>query len=64
MRVIATDILDKDGNLERIEYYDELGSFQFQSLWDPDEAQTADNRKKFREWSNRMAKRMDYEVIE
>lgn len=64
MRVIATDVLDKDGNLGGIEYYDELGGFQFQAVWDPDDEQTAENRKKFREWANLMAKRMDYEVIE
>lgn len=64
MRVIPTDILDNDGNLERIEYYDELGGFQFQAMWDPTEDQTSENRKSFREWANDMAKRMDYEVVE
>jgi hypothetical protein len=62
MRVIATDVLDKDGNLEKIEYYDELGGFQFQAMWDPVDEQNADNRREFREWANNMAKRMDYEV--
>lgn len=62
MRVIPTDVLDKDGNLEKIEYYDELGGFQFQAMWDPVDEQNADNRREFREWANNMAKRMDYEV--
>lgn len=64
MKVIPTDVLDKDGNLSQIEYYDEAGEFQFQAVWDPTDEQTADNRKKFREWANLMAKRMDFEVIE
>jgi len=64
MRVIPTDILDNDGNLEKIEFYDELGGFQFQAVWDPSEEQTADNRREFRKWANGMAKRMDYEVVE
>jgi hypothetical protein len=64
MRVIPTDILDNDGNLEKIEYYDELGGFQFQAIWDPTDEQTAKNRKLFREWANGMAKNMGYEVIE
>lgn len=64
MKVIATDIFDKDGNLSQIEYHDETGEFQFQAVWDPDDEQTADNRKRFREWANRMARRMDFEVIE
>jgi len=63
MRVIPTDVLDKDGNLEKIEFYDELGGFQFQAMWDPVDEQTADNRQEFREWAEGMAKRMDYEVV-
>jgi hypothetical protein len=63
MRVIPTDVLDKDGNLEKIEFYDELGGFQFQAMWDPVDEQNADNRREFREWANGMAKRMDYEVV-
>ena len=63
MRVIPTEILDKDGNLEKIEFYDELGGFQFQAMWDPVDEQNADNRREFREWANGMAKRMDYEVV-
>jgi hypothetical protein len=62
MRVIPTDVLDNDGNLEKIEFYDELGGFQFQAMWDPADEQTADNRREFREWAETMAKRMDYEV--
>lgn len=63
MRVIPTDVLDNDGNLEKIEFYDELGGFQFQAMWDPVDEQNADNRREFREWANNMAKRMDYEVL-
>lgn len=63
MRVIPTDVLDKDGNLEKIEFYDELGGFQFQAMWDPIDEQSADNRREFREWANGMAKRMGYEVV-
>ena len=63
MRVIPTDVLDKEGNLEKIEFYDELGGFQFQAMWDPADEQSADNRREFREWSINMAKRMDYEVV-
>jgi hypothetical protein len=44
------DIYDKDGNMTRIEAYDEKGDFIMQALWDPTDEQTADNRVKFREW--------------
>ena len=64
MRVIPTDILDNDGNLEKIEFYDELGGFQFQAMWDPSEDQTAENRRSFREWASGMANNMGYEVVE
>ena len=63
MRVTPADVLDKDGNLEKIEFYDELGGFQFQAMWDPADEQSADNRREFREWAETMAKRMDYEVV-
>jgi hypothetical protein len=62
MRVIPTDVFDDAGNLEKVEFYDELGGFQFQAMWDPSDEQTADNRREFREWAETMAKRMDYEV--
>jgi len=63
MRVISTDILDKDGNLERLEFYDELGGFQFQAMWDPTAKKTADNRREFREWAKGMADNMGHEVV-
>lgn len=62
MKVIPTEILDKDGNLERIEYEDETGKFHLQSIWDPKDEQTHENRKAFREWSDLMAKRLNYDV--
>jgi len=63
MRVIPTDVFDDAGNLEKVEFYDELGGFQFQAMWDPSDEQSADNRREFREWAEGMAKRMDYEVV-
>ena len=58
-----TEILDKDGNLTAIEFFNELGSFEFQSLWDPTDEQTSENRDKFRNWSYRMAEQQNYEVL-
>jgi len=63
MHVIPTEILDKDGNLTAIEFFNELGSFEFQSLWDPTDEQTSENRDKFRKWSYRMAEQQNYEVL-
>jgi hypothetical protein len=63
MRVIPTEILDKDGNLTNIEYHNELGTFEFQAQWDPSEAQTYENREKFRKWADTMAKRLEFDVI-
>ena len=64
MRVIPTDVFDDAGNLEKVEFYDELGGFQFQAMWDPADEQSADNRREFREWAGGMAKNMGYEVVE
>ena len=62
MKVIPSDVYDKDGNLLRIEFYNELGSFEIQSLWDPADEQTSENRDEFRKWSYVMVKRQNYEV--
>lgn len=62
MKVIPSDVYDKDGNLLRIEFYNELGSFEIQSLWDPTDEQTSENRDEFRKWSYVMVKRQNYEV--
>jgi hypothetical protein len=63
VRVIPTDILDKDGNLLRIEFFNEMGSFEIQSLWDPTDEQTSENREAFRKWSYNMIENQKYEVI-
>ena len=64
MKVIPTEILDKDGNVVSIEFFNELGSFEFQALWDPTDEQTSENRDKFRKWSYRMAEQQKYEVVQ
>jgi hypothetical protein len=63
MKVIPTEVLDKDGNLTAIEFYNELGGFEIQSLWDPTDKQTSENRDAFRKWSYRMVEQQDFEVI-
>jgi len=64
MIIIPTDILDKDGNLEKIEFYNELGGFEIQAVWDPEDEQTSENRTKFREWAYRfLENNKGYEVI-
>ncbi len=59
---IPQDILDDEGNLTGIEFYDELGSFIIFAEWDLNDEQTTDNRKAFRKWAYTMLKRLDYEV--
>jgi hypothetical protein len=62
MKVVPTDVLDKDGNLLRIEFHDFAGNFQFQAHWDKRDEQTSENRDAFRKWANKMATQLDYEV--
>ena len=59
---IPQDVLDKDGNMTGIEFYDELGSFIVFAEWDEHDAQTQENRDAFRKWAYSMIKRLDYEV--
>jgi len=62
MPVVPVDVYDKDGNLIKIEFYNELGGFEFEALWDPNDEQTSEKRKEFREWCVRMAKNMKFEI--
>lgn len=50
MKYDMIDIYDKDGNLVRIEAYDQTGEFVMQALWDPTDEQTHENRVKLRQW--------------
>lgn len=50
MKYHTIDIYDKEGNMVRIEAYDQTGEFIMQALWDPRDEQTHDNRVKFRQW--------------
>ena len=62
-KVIPTDVYDKDGHLIRIDFYNLSGEFEIQSNWDDNDEQTSENREQFREWSYRMVKRLNFEVL-
>lgn len=57
MKYHTIDIYDKDGNMTRIEAYNEKGDFIMQALWDPTDEQTSENRVKLREWFNKHLER-------
>jgi hypothetical protein len=63
MKVVLTDIYDKDGNLVKIDVHDLEGQFIIQIVWDENDEQTSENRKAFREWANRQLKQRDYEPV-
>ena len=63
MKVVLTDIFDKDGNLIKIDVHDLEGKFVIQIVWDENDEQTSENRKAFREWANRQLKQRDYEPV-
>lgn len=60
--VIPTDVYDKDGNLTRIEFYNEAGEFEIQAEWDPRDEQTSENREAFRKWAYRIMAQKDFHV--
>ena len=61
---IATpqDILDGEGNLTGIEFYDLAGSFIIFAEWDEHDEQTQENRDAFRKWAYSILKNKGYEV--
>jgi hypothetical protein len=61
MKVVLTDVYDKDGNLVKIDVHDMDGQFVIQIVWDENDEQTSENRKAFREWANRQLKQRDYD---
>ena len=62
MKVVLTDIFDKDGNLVKIDVHDTEGQFVIQIVWDEDDEQTSENRKEFRTWANRQLRQRGYEI--
>jgi hypothetical protein len=62
MRVIPTDIYDKEGNMLRIEFHDTDGEFVVQSVWDDKDPQDSEHRDFFRKWSYKMVSQLGYEV--
>jgi hypothetical protein len=60
--VIPTEIMDKDGNLQAIEFYDELGSHVLDAVWDPNDPQDAEHRAKFRNWAYNFLEGKGYNI--
>ena len=61
-KAIPVDVYDKDGNLLRIDFNNELGDFLIQAVWDERDEQTSKNREYFRKWAYTMVKRLGFEV--
>ena len=59
--VIPTEVYE-NGNLVRIEYYNEDDVFEIQAQWDENDEQTSENREKFRKWATGMVEKMGFEV--
>jgi hypothetical protein len=54
--------MDKDGNLQVIEFYDELGSHVLDAVWDPNDPQDAEHRAKFRNWAYNFLEGKGYNI--
>lgn len=53
------DVVDKDGRISAIEFYDDNGEFKFQALWDARDEHTPEKVTAFRKWADTMAARLD-----
>lgn len=59
---IPTEIMDKNGNLQVIEFYDELGSHILDAVWDENDPQDAEHRAKFRNWAYNFLEGKGYNI--
>lgn len=59
---IPTDVYDSDGNMLKIEFYDQNGEIIIDVIWDPLDEQTSEMRTQFRKWAYRSLKQMGYLV--
>jgi hypothetical protein len=64
MKVIPTDIYDKDGDMLKVEFHDTNGDFVIEAVWDPQDPQDSEHREFFRKWAYKMVRQLGYEVAE
>ena len=65
MIVKPREIYTEDGDLDRIEFYNQEGKFEIQAVWDDQDPNDEEHRIKFREWAYRIVGQVDdgkYEV--
>jgi len=60
-KVIPTDVYE-NGDLIKIEFHNADGEFVIEAVWDPQDPQDSEHREKFRKWSYKMLRQLDYEV--
>jgi hypothetical protein len=60
--VIPTEILDNEGNLQVIEFYDELGGHVLDAVWDPSDPQDHEHRQAFRNWAYNFLEGKGYNI--
>jgi hypothetical protein len=62
-KVIPTDVYDQDGNLIRIDFYNEAGEFEIEAVWNDEDPQDSANRIEFRKWAYKMLEQKGLEVV-
>ncbi len=62
-RLIPVDVYDRDGNMLRVEFSDSAGNHVLDAVWDPEEAQTNENRVAFRKWAYEHLRKQDWEIL-
>jgi hypothetical protein len=62
-RLIPVDVYDRAGNMLRIEFSDSEGNHVLDAVWDPEEAQSSENRVAFRKWAYEHLRKQDWEIL-
>jgi len=62
MKARQVEVYGDQGNLEKIEVTLETGEHLFDTIWDPIDAQSEENRIAFRQWTKRMVSQKGHEL--
>jgi hypothetical protein len=63
IKVKPVEVYADNGDLEKIIYNNLDGEFEIQAVWDINDVNDEEHRKKFRSWASRLLGQLGFEVV-